>query len=129
MAMNHAFVFDNTYPVPVASTVLGGDIVKVGSLVGVAQFPPVQGDIPGAAGLKSTVYLNGIHRFQTIAGATGVFTVGQKVYVTSADVAAGAGTQTVTNVSAAGTYIGVAVEAKATGAGDVWVLINYPEGA
>lgn len=129
MALNHAFVFDNTYPVPVASTVLGGDVVKVGSLVGVAQFPPVQGEIAGAAGLKSTVYLNGIHRFTTIAGATGVFTVGQKVYVTSADVASGAGTQTVTNASASGTYIGVAVEPKLAGVGSVWVLINYPEGA
>lgn len=129
MALNHAFVFDNTYPVPVASTVEGGDIVRVGTLLGVAQFPPTQGEIAGAAGLKTTVYLNGIHRFQTIAGSTGVFTVGQKVYVTSADIAAGAGTQTVTNASASGTYVGVAVEAKSAGAGDVWVLINYPEGA
>ena len=129
MALKHAFVFDNTYPVPVASSVLGGDIVKVGTLLGVAQFPPTQGEIAGAAGLKTTVYLNGIHRFNAIAGATGVFAVGQKVYVATASVAAGAGTKAVTNDATGGTYIGVAVEAKATGAGSVWVLINYPEGA
>jgi len=127
MATNHAFVFDNTYPVPVASTVLGGDIVKVGTLVGVAQFPPVQGDIAGAAGLKSTVYLNGIHRF---TGPAGAVTVGAKIYALTASLGSGAGTQTVDTVATAGTYIGVAVEAKASGgAGPVWVLINQNEGA
>lgn len=125
MAMNHAFVFDNTYPVPVPDTVEGGDLVKVGTLIGVAQFDPRQGDIAGAPGLKSTVYLNGIHRF---TGPTGAVTVGQKIYALTAGLAAG--TQTVQTASTDATYIGVAVEPKASGGvGDVWVLINYPEGA
>lgn len=124
MALNHAFVFDNTYPLPVDKDVVGGDVVVIGDIVGVAQMPPTQGDQTGAANLQTTCYLNGIHRFVTIAGATGTFTVGQKVYVTATDVASGKGTQTVTNVSAAGTLIGVAMEPKTAGVGPVWVKIG-----
>lgn len=125
MAMNHAFVFDNTYPVPAPATVEGGDLIKVGTLIGVAQFDPVQGDIAGAPGLKTTVYLNGIHRF---TGPAGAVTVGAKVYALDTELAAG--TQTVSTTATNGTYIGVAVEPKASGgAGPVWVLLNHPEGA
>lgn len=125
MAMNHAFVYDGTYPLPVAATVEGGDVVKVGNIIGVAQYPATQGDISGAAGLQTVAYLTGIHRF---TGPAGAVTVGQKIYALNTGLAAG--TKIVQTATTDATYIGLAVEPKAAGgAGDVWVHINAPEGA
>lgn len=118
MALNHAFVFDNTYPLPAASTVLAGEVFSAGSIIGVAQFPPTQGEIAGAAGLKTTAYLNGIHRFSL----TGAVTVGAPIYAVTADLPGG--TSTVQTSATSATFIGYAVEAKGTGAGQVWVLLQ-----
>lgn len=119
MALNHAIVFDNTYPLPAPATVDGGEVFVVGGIVAVAQYPATQGEIAGAPGLQTVGYLNGIHRF---TAGTGAITVGQPVYITTAS--AGAGTLTVTTTAAAGTFIGYAVEPKASAAGPVWVLIQ-----
>lgn len=125
MALNHAFVFDGTYPLPVAETVKSGDLVKVGEIIGVAQYDaePKRGRISGDPGGKVTCYLHGIHRF---TGPAGAVTVGQKVYATNTGLAAGTSTVQTSDTNA--TYVGVAVEGKASGgAGPVWVLLKYAE--
>ncbi len=119
MALNHALVFDNTYPLPAPSTVAGGQLFTVGGIVAVAQYPATQGEIAGAQGLQTVGYLNGIHRF---TAGTGAITVGQAVYITTAT--AGAGTSTVTTTAGSGTFVGYAVEPKASAAGPVWVLLQ-----
>lgn len=118
MALNHAFVFDNTYPLPAPSGVAAGEIFTVGSIVAVAQMTPAQGEIAGAAGLMTTGYLNGIHRFT----ATGAVTVGAPAYALTANL--GAGTNVVQTLATSGTFVGYFVEPKATGTGEVWVLLQ-----
>lgn len=119
MALNHAFVFDNTYPLPVPAGVAAGEVFSVGSIVAVAQYPATQGEIAGAPGLQTVGYLNGIHRFQA---GTGAVTVGAPMYALTANL--GAGTDTVQTSATSGTFIGYAVEPKASAAGSVWVLLQ-----
>lgn len=109
MALNEIYKDGNELVLPVASTVVSGDLVQVGALVGVAQHDAKVGE---DGNYYATLKLNGVFKFTTSVAVT----VGAAVYVTSAGVI---------NVTASGNkFIGHAVKAKAgTSAGDVYVRL------
>lgn len=96
--------------VPVASTILSGDLVRVGAMTGIAETDAVE----GADGLfYTTLALEGIAH-HSISGAVAV---GARLYTNGADGAKG----TLTTTSASGaTLVGYATRVKGTGVGEVW---------
>lgn len=109
MALNEIYKDGNELVLPVASTVVSGDLVQVGALVGVAQHDAKIGE---DGNYYATLKLNGVFKFTTSVAVS----VGAAVYVTSGGVI---------NVTASGNkFIGHAVKAKAgTSAGDVYVRL------
>jgi predicted RecA/RadA family phage recombinase len=118
--LNQMTSWDGTYPVVVPSTVDTGELVAVGSIVGVAEVTASQGNVSGAQGLRATLALSGVYRFST----SDSFTVGAKVYALNTGLAAG--TSTVQTSATSATEVGKAVEI--TAGGYVWVLINFRGG-
>lgn len=97
--------------VPVPNTVVSGNVVRVGSLVGIAEKDAAVGD----DGLYyTTLALEGIAH----ASISSTVAVGDALYTTTA----GPGAVTLTKTSAAGARpIGIATRAKASSsAGEVW---------
>jgi predicted RecA/RadA family phage recombinase len=110
MALNEIYKDGNELVFPVASTVVSGNLVQVGSLVGVAQKNAVLGE---DGNYYTTLKLNGVMKLTTAVAVT----VGQSVYLTSGGVV---------NVTASGNkFIGHAIAAKTTStAGDVFVRLH-----
>lgn len=106
--------------VQVVQAVKSGNLVRVGSLVGIAEYDAKQS--PAAEGGDNNYYttlaLEGIAH----ATITGAVTVGQALYTTTAHTAGNAGVvATLTTSSAAGARpVGIATRAKGTGEGEVW---------
>ena len=73
MALNEIYKDGNELVFPVASTVLSGDLVQVGQVVGVAQEDAVTGE---DGDTYSTLKLTGVFKFDTAV----VFSVGENVY-------------------------------------------------
>jgi predicted RecA/RadA family phage recombinase len=109
MALNEIYKVASELVFPVASTVVSGDLVQVGQVVGVAQQDAVLGE---DGNYYATLKLDGVFKFSTLVAVT----VGANVYVTSAGVI---------NVTASGNkFIGHAIKAKTTTtAGDVYVRL------
>jgi len=109
MALNEIYKVASELVFPVASTVVSGDLVQVGQVVGVAQQDAVLGE---DGNYYATLKLDGVFKFTTSVAVT----VGANVYVTSAGVI---------NVTASGNkFIGHAIAAKTgTTAGDVYVRL------
>lgn len=109
MALNEIYKDGNELVLPVASTVVSGDLVQVGQIIGVAQNDAVTGE---DGNTYATIKMNGVFKLSTLVAVT----VGQAVYVTSAGVV---------NVTASGNkFIGHAIKAKTTTvAGDVYVRL------
>jgi predicted RecA/RadA family phage recombinase len=109
MALNEIYTQGDELVFPVASTVVSGNLVQVGQIVGVAQKNAVLGE---DGNYYTTLKLNGVFKLTTSVAVT----VGQAVYVTSGGVI---------NVTATSNkFIGHAIKAKAgTSAGDVYVRL------
>ena len=109
MALNETYKDGNELVLPVASTVVSGDLVQVGQIVGLAQRDAAVGE---DGNYYTTLKLNGVAKLSTSVAVT----VGAAVYLTSGGVV---------NVTASGNkFIGHAVTAKAgTSAGDVYVRL------
>lgn len=109
MALNEIYTKGDELVFPVASTVVSGNLVQVGQIVGVAQKNAVLGE---DGNYYTTLKLNGVFKLTTSVAVT----VGQAVYVTSAGVV---------NVTATSNkFIGHAIKAKTTStAGDVYVRL------
>lgn len=109
MALNEIYKVASELVFPVASTVVSGDLVQVGQVVGVAQQDAVQGE---DGNYYATLKLDGVFKFTSSAA----FAAGGNVYLTSAGVI---------NATASGNkFIGHALKAKATTtAGDVYVIL------
>jgi predicted RecA/RadA family phage recombinase len=75
MALNEIYKDANQLVFPVHSTVVKGDVVKVGELVGVAQNSAVTGE---DGNTYATLMLAGAHQIAVKSGDT--FTVGAKAY-------------------------------------------------
>ena len=75
MALNEIYVDANELSLPVHSTVVSGDFVKVGDLVGVALANAKAGE---DAATYATVKLSGAFKIASKSGDT--FTVGAKAY-------------------------------------------------
>ena len=110
MALNEIYKDGNELVLPVASTVVSGQLVQVGALVGLAQRDAALGE---DGNYYTTLKLNGVVKLTTSVAVT----VGAAVYMTSGGVI---------NVTASGNkFIGHAVTAKAgTSAGDVYVRLT-----
>jgi len=110
MALNEIYTKADELVFPVASTVVSGNLVQVGAVVGIAQNKAVLGE---DGNYYATLKLNGVFRLSTLVAVT----VGQAVYLTSGGVV---------NVTAAGNkFIGHAIAAKTTSvAGDVFVRLH-----
>ena len=89
MALNEIYKDGNELVLPVASTVVSGDLVQVGALVGLAQKDAYAGE---DGNYYTTLKLNGVFKLTTAVAVT----VGQAVYLTSGGVV---------NVTAAGIII------------------------
>jgi predicted RecA/RadA family phage recombinase len=109
MALNEIYKDGNEIVLPVASTVVSGNLVQVGQIIGVAQKDAVLGE---DGNYYTTLKLNGVVKLTTSVAVT----VGQAVYVTSGGVI---------NVTATSNkFIGHAIKAKSgTTAGDVYVRL------
>jgi predicted RecA/RadA family phage recombinase len=109
MALNEIYKVASELVFPVASTVVSGDLVQVGQVVGVAQQDAVTGE---DGNTYATLKLDGVFKLTSSAA----FTVGANVYLTSAGVV---------NATASGNkFIGHAIKAKSTTtAGDVLVRL------
>lgn len=109
MALNEIYKDGNELVLPVASTVVSGDLVQVGALVGLAQRDAALGE---DGNYYTTLKFNGVAKLTTSVAVT----VGAAVYLTSGGVV---------NVTASGNkFIGHAVTAKAgTSAGDIYVRL------
>lgn len=103
--------------VPVVSTVVSGDVVRIGHLTGVAQISAELSDRDGL--YYTTLALEGIANAQ-VAGA---LNVGQPVY-TSTAAPAGAAPGVVATLTATATagfkLVGIATRAKGAGTGMAW---------
>lgn len=99
--------------VPVPNTVVSGDLVRVGHLVGVAEIDATEGE----DGLfYTTLAIDGIAH----TPVNGAVTVGQPLYVATA----GPGKVTAVTATTAGAkFVGIATRAKGTGTGPVWFKI------
>ena len=99
--------------VPVPNTVKSGDVVRVGSLTGVAEIDATQSKTDGL--YYTTLALEGIAHDSL---PTAAITVGQAIYTATA----GPGKVTLTGATTAGgKLVGIATTAKAAGAaGQVW---------
>lgn len=105
----------NAESVQVEETVVSGDVVRAGSMIGIAQIDATVGD----DGLfYSTLALEGIAH-ATISGAVAQ---GQAIYTSTAAGAAGLGVKaTLSTATTAGAkLVGIATRAKGTGSGEVW---------
>lgn len=104
--------------VPVVQAVVSGNLVRVGSMVGVAEINAEEGR-DGV--FYTTLALEGIANLPI----TGAVTVGQALYTTTAHTAGNPGVvATLTTTSAAGARpVGIATRAKGSGAGTVWVKL------
>jgi len=109
MALNEIYKDGNELVLPVASTVVSGDMVQVGQIVGLAQKDAYAGE---DGNYYTTLKLNGVVKLSTSVAIT----VGAAVYMTSGGVI---------NVTASGNkFIGHAVTAKSgTSAGDIYVRL------
>lgn len=109
MALNEIYKVASELVFPVASTVVSGDLVQVGQVVGVAQQDAVLGE---DGNYYVTLKLDGVFKLTSSAA----FAVGGNVYLTSAGVV---------NATASGNkFIGHAIKAKSTTtAGDVYVRL------
>ena len=109
MAANEVYADADSLVLPVASTVLSGAAVIVGSLTGVALKDATIGE---DGNYYTTVKFEGVFRLSV----TGTLTVGLPVYITSAGAL---------NVTASGnTLFGYAIKPKsASTAGEAWVKI------
>lgn len=81
MALNEIYKDGNELVFPVASTVKSGDLVQVGSVVGVAQNDAVTGE---DGNTYATLKMNGVFEIDTDV----VFTVGANVYFDGTDLTA-----------------------------------------
>lgn len=79
MALNEIYKLASELVFPVASTVVSGDLVQVGELVGVAQLDAVTGE---DGNTYATLKLDGVFKFDT----ADTIAAGEPVYVTSAGV-------------------------------------------
>jgi predicted RecA/RadA family phage recombinase len=96
MALNEIYAVADSLVFPVADTVVSGDLVQVGQIVGVAEHDAKDGeDGNGYATLK----LTGAFKFDT----ADTVSVGAKCYVTSAGA--------VTTTSTSNKFIGHAIKA------------------
>jgi predicted RecA/RadA family phage recombinase len=75
MALNEIYKDANSLVFPVHTSVVSGDVVKVGDIVGVAENTAVTGE---DGNKYATLKLNGAFEVAILAGET--FTVGQKAY-------------------------------------------------
>lgn len=109
MALNEIYKVASELAFPVASTVMSGDLVQVGQVVGVAQQDAVLGE---DGNYYAILKLDGVFKLTSSAA----FAVGGNVYLTSAGVV---------NATASGNkFIGHAIKAKTTTtAGDVYVRL------
>src|SRR5690606_3881247 len=106
----------NAEPVPVASGVESGDVVRIGNLVGVAQIDAEM----GRDGVRyATIALEGIAN----AEVDGALTVGQAVY-TSTAAPTGTDPAVVATLTAdddeGNKVVGIATRAKSAGTGMAW---------
>ncbi len=106
--------------VQVVSTVKSGDVVRVGSLIGIAEFDAKQS--PAAEGGDGNYYTTLALEGVAHAPVSGAVTVGQALYTTTSHTAGNAGVvATLTTTSAAGARpVGIAVRAKGSGTGEVF---------
>lgn len=81
MALNEIYKDGNELVFPVASTVVSGDLVQVGAVVGVAQNDAVTGE---DGDTYATLKLNGVFKFATEVG----FDIGDAVYFDGTDITA-----------------------------------------
>lgn len=99
----------NAESVPVPNTVVSGDLVRVGHLVGIAQIDATVGN----DGLfYTTLAIEGIAH----SPITGAVTTGAPLYTATA----GPGKATLTTTATGGKLVGIATRPKGTGAGEVW---------
>ena len=105
----------NAESVPVVSTIVSGDVVRVASFVGIAQF---DAELGRDAAYYTTLAIEGI----ASAPLTGAVTVGQPIYTATASAAGSAGVVAVltTAVTAGNKLVGIATRAKGSGAGTVF---------
>lgn len=105
----------NAESVSVASTIVSGDVVRKGSLVGIAQ---IKAEL-GRDGLYySTLALEGIANVTF----TGAVEVGAPIYTTTAAPADGSPgvVATLTTTASTNKFVGIATRTKATGVGTLW---------
>lgn len=81
MALNEIYKDGNELVFPVASTVVSGDLVQVGAVVGVAQHDAKEGE---DGDTYATLKLNGVFKLDTAAS----FDIGDAVYFDGTDVTA-----------------------------------------
>jgi len=114
MATNEVYQDANVIPLPVVASVVSGEVVVVGGLVGVAQ---TDRDADGNA----TVKLNGAHKLPLAATTT----VGQAVYGhATGGGAVTARVQLVDVTATTGTLLGYALEAVTVSSGTKPVTVR-----
>lgn len=96
MALNEIYKLADELVFPVASTVVSGDLVQVGQIVGVAEQDAITGE---DGNTYATLKLTGAFKFDT----EDTISVGAKVYVSSAGV--------VTSTATSNKLIGHAIKA------------------
>lgn len=108
----------NAESVEVAQTVESGDLVRKGSLIGVAQFDAEQGR---DGKYYTTLALEGVANLPI----TGAVEAGAPVYTSTASPAAGAPgvVATLTTTATDNKFVGIATRTKGTGAGTVWLKL------
>lgn len=79
MALNEIYKYANELPFEVADTVVSGDLVQVGELVGVAQMDAYEAE---DGNFYTTLKLDGAFKFET----AGTFSVGDPAYFDGTDV-------------------------------------------
>lgn len=95
MALNEIYAVANSLSFPVASTVVSGDLVQVGEIVGIAEH---DAKVKEDGNTYATLKLTGAFKLET----EDAFAEGDKVYVTSAGV--------VTDVATANKLVGHAIK-------------------
>jgi predicted RecA/RadA family phage recombinase len=96
MALNEIYAVANSLVFPVADTVVSGDLVQVGQIVGIAEHDAKAGE---DGNTYATLKLTGAFKLET----EDTISVGAKVYVTSLGV--------VTSTSTSNKLIGHAIKA------------------
>ena len=110
MALNEIYSEADSLVFPVASTVVSGQLVHVGQVVGIAEHNAKQGE---DGNYYATLKLSGVFELSTLVAVT----VGANIYLTGAGV--------VTTVSTGNKFIGHAIKAKTTTvAGPVYVRLH-----